>query len=821
MEVLATIESENLDSEAQDRSEIRTDFISEIKENHEMVKNKSDSVSGSEKLLMEEGFNGSKDITRILSDTKENQEISKDVHEDSLLCKDQNIDRTKNDSATCKESSPVFFEEVPKFFTETQNPRKSETSPTSSEIKEKECVEFVSTVAKDFAGEMMRDSRRYEDFLVVDEKQEMVGNQDTGENSSKRCREEKGDTAETELGFVIEALQDCNLEFSETKERPKIYEDEKKFISESKERPKIHEEGKKFISEAQDSGKNSSKRSEESSESVSDINEKHETPKVGSITVFEVQVGEKALETHEDGKKFVVEVQDSGKNSSRSENGSETVWVINEKRETDEIGPITVSEVQEFGEKPLEMIKEMVVSGSENSNGFDKTAKHGVKFGKEQTLETYTASVSKAGNGDGLNAQGSRACGKLSGGLLHKTVNQETGGNKEKRPRRRAKGLKNGSEMNGKKNVPSCIAEVQNVCERKGNGSKRSYSRTDLEALRFLNSEEQLKCWNEIHKGLGAIVAQELDQMAEAKQPKQGHRNIDRRQHVGRKKEAGTILGKVCFQNMEDIEEGNSFNLACDDFVDDNHSCTVVEEVCDDSDEDENSSEDYDSIQKPAFLVEGEPDFESGPPQDGLEYLRRVRWEAAQIPKVKVVKLNTSKINIEQTAYMPYIPDIAKCPEHLLPSKQWEEAFLADFSELRKAMSRHEIISIENFCELPSVKLVDEVSGEISHDPERPKDTPMVSVILGMDAVSRASMLRKRVSTLEAVSTLSRHDCLWVFALCATVDIPLDAETTASLRCLLRKCATLQAEKSELDDEVVMLNILVAISGRFFGQSES
>lgn len=41
--------------------------------------------------------------------------------------------------------------------------------------------------------------------------------------------------------------------------------------------------------------------------------------------------------------------------------------------------------------------------------------------------------------------------------------------------------------------------------------------------------------------------------------------------------------------------------------------------------EDYDSDEDYASIQRPAFLVEGEPNFDSGPPEDGLEYLRRVR----------------------------------------------------------------------------------------------------------------------------------------------------------------------------------------------------
>ncbi|XP_047955090.1 gem-associated protein 2-like [Salvia hispanica] len=69
----------------------------------------------------------------------------------------------------------------------------------------------------------------------------------------------------------------------------------------------------------------------------------------------------------------------------------------------------------------------------------------------------------------------------------------------------------------------------------------------------------------------------------------------------------------------------------------------------------------------------------------GLEYLRRVRWEAARIPKVKVVKVNKVK---EQSVYMPQIPDVIKCPEKLLPLKQWEDSFLSDFSQLREAFAR-------------------------------------------------------------------------------------------------------------------------------------
>lgn len=54
-----------------------------------------------------------------------------------------------------------------------------------------------------------------------------------------------------------------------------------------------------------------------------------------------------------------------------------------------------------------------------------------------------------------------------------------------------------------------------------------------------------------------------------------------------------------------------------------NSSGIDVEETLED--DDDSSDSESDSIQRPAFYVEGEPDFESGSPQDGMEYLRRVR----------------------------------------------------------------------------------------------------------------------------------------------------------------------------------------------------
>lgn len=100
-------------------------------------------------------------------------------------------------------------------------------------------------------------------------------------------------------------------------------------------------------------------------------------------------------------------------------------------------------------------------------------------------------------------------------------------------------------------------------------------------------------------------------------------------------------------------------------------------------------------------------------------------------------------------------------------------------------------------------------------------DYPTLSAIQKLDFVARVSMLRKRISFFETMANLSKKDCAWLFALCAAIDTPLDADTCASLHSLLRKCASLRAEKTNVDDEVIMLNILATISSRYFGQSES
>ncbi|KDP42852.1 hypothetical protein JCGZ_23794 [Jatropha curcas] len=494
------------------------------------------------------------------------------------------------------------------------------------------------------------------------------------------------------------------------------------------------------------------------------------------------------------------------------------------------------------------IFKDKILGGLE---GIDEPIRRSLKVKViDDTAVLEAVPIPKTGNGE------------------NKKQKQEVDGKKLKLPRRKGKDVKNVSETSEKQkkttqvgkavNKLSLVGEAQNESQKNGH-PLRKYSREEMEALRFVNVVEQRKLWRDTYTGLGDAVVKEYDDLAGSRHHKNIHLNFDPRQHYGKKEDARRTLREVSSENVCDLDSASNESIGSEEVN------ASLEAACS---EEEDSDEDYASVQRPAFLVEGEPDFDSGPPEDGWEYLRRVRWEAAHIPKVTVAKLDRSKGSKEQSVYMPQIPEIAKCPEHLMPLKQWEEAFLADFSELRMVLSGNEGSCTELSYRMQHVAITHEqnnsspqlaecvvlqkfnlISDDVNHANDQPSSSnaedgkisacsqnlssknsvsddstcnyPTLSAIFGMDSVTRVLMLKKCIGLAETRSSLSKNDCMWLFALCVAVDTPLHADTSAALRSLLRKCASLRAAKSELDDEVIMLNILATISGRYFGQSES
>ncbi|KAF9679118.1 hypothetical protein SADUNF_Sadunf07G0106800 [Salix dunnii] len=501
------------------------------------------------------------------------------------------------------------------------------------------------------------------------------------------------------------------------------------------------------------------------------------------------------------------------------------------------------------------------VSGS--LKGFDEAVSRSLKIELiDDTVLIGPVSVTKTGNGGANVAEKN---GKKNG-------KQETDVKKERRTRRRGKVATKGLEKSEGQEKVTQVGEAQNRtihvggirdgCATDGDQTKRKYSRVEMEVLRYAYIVEQRKLWRDVYTGLGDDVVEGYKDLASSKHRKNVCLNFNPREPFGRK--GPGILGEESSENVDDglenmdgdgVQIVDLLNPACISSIEGEGAATLLVE---EYGEEDDSDDDYASIQRPAFTVEGEPDFDSGPPEDGLEYLRRVRWEAARIPKVKVAELDRSRVKKEQTVYMPQIPDIAKCPDYLLPSRQWEDAFLADFSELRMFLSQNdgpsakishkkqpaaivhgscspqlaENIIVEKFNnlrtdEVQSFKQPDTSSSESITDqqcmesredcrsstsflhptPETSSSDalcnyPTLPVILAMDSVARVSMLRRHIKLAESTDALSKNDSVWLFALCAAVDTPLDADTCAALRGLLRKCASLRAGKSELDDEV-------------------
>lgn len=90
-------------------------------------------------------------------------------------------------------------------------------------------------------------------------------------------------------------------------------------------------------------------------------------------------------------------------------------------------------------------------------------------------------------------------------------------------------------------------ASTGEVCEKNGEAFEGRYSRSELEALRYLDVEEQQRRWESIYQGLGVIVARELDQLAVEKHHKQPRKSTDRQQNTGKKKRPAANSGIMPF----------------------------------------------------------------------------------------------------------------------------------------------------------------------------------------------------------------------------------------------------------------------------------
>ncbi|GAM17183.1 hypothetical protein SAMD00019534_003580, partial [Acytostelium subglobosum LB1] len=268
---------------------------------------------------------------------------------------------------------------------------------------------------------------------------------------------------------------------------------------------------------------------------------------------------------------------------------------------------------------------------------------------------------------------------------------------------------------------------------------------------------------------------------------------------------------------------------------------------------DTDSDDDSDDFQPRAFQVDGEfiPGENDEEPLTGEEYLRRVRWAANRCPKVVVANIDYSKINNRPSSkYFTPPPKLTKCREELMPSAEWETHFLASFSEYRQRLqyqlsnnqpsinqSTHSIKlphlndkkswSVYCFGSTPSSSSSSSSSSASAQSPPAANITtssvgnqPSTGALGQMDHLMIVQLIEYHVEWLEA-KELSKERSSWLYTLLSLLEKPIDADTSANLRSLLRRLAVLRSKIDDVNDPILpSINILITIVAKYFNQLE-
>jgi len=247
-----------------------------------------------------------------------------------------------------------------------------------------------------------------------------------------------------------------------------------------------------------------------------------------------------------------------------------------------------------------------------------------------------------------------------------------------------------------------------------------------------------------------------------------------------------------------------------------------------DEEDDDSSDDDGVGLRRQVLAVDGEPDYSSGPPMDGFEYLRRVAYEAKQTPNIMRAKnleadALASPLNTKHEAAFRDEEEELAAPSWARADREWAQRTIGEFSDLRVQISR--MLAIPELVKTTSgvypsnrdKRSWESLSADVSEPP--------LGAILALDAVTCAHLLRhvsKKIhqSDFSAVSQDRIIQLLrWFHALSARVDQPLDADTTAALRSAMKGIARARLlTKSKSDVLIPHLNLAMSIGGGYFKQ---
>lgn len=102
---------------------------------------------------------------------------------------------------------------------------------------------------------------------------------------------------------------------------------------------------------------------------------------------------------------------------------------------------------------------------------------------------------------------------------------------------------------------------------------------------------------------------------------------------------------------------------------------------------------------------------------------------------------------------------------------------------------------------------------------------PTLPLLFQFDQVLTQKILLLLIDHMESTDSLSSALSEWIYALLARVEKPLHRDVVASLRQLFRRACQLRSNLSpsatDFTTQLAALNLLIAITGNYFGQNDS
>ena len=228
-----------------------------------------------------------------------------------------------------------------------------------------------------------------------------------------------------------------------------------------------------------------------------------------------------------------------------------------------------------------------------------------------------------------------------------------------------------------------------------------------------------------------------------------------------------------------------------------------------------------------------EDDF-SRPPSSGIEYLRRVQYEASRCPEVVIAnvpkKLQTPECSVHYQRPQPLTD---------APNQKIQRTQAADFAQIRQRINRYKTQSKN----IASVKLPKKQNAQtwcafcfgheflkkcykgrlseeaISEETKSNGHEPLLSIIAQFTQPLAVQILEYQLIWLDLCG-FSTEQGRWIYSLMLCIDKPTPQDAMSVLRTIARKCLKIRDLHNEQSDLVSQLNLFIVIVSKYFGQED-